>query len=112
MQPIPNDAITLHALSTLIRQTVEQGLPYSYIVIAEIQSLSVNRSGHAYLDLVEKSEDGDRIIAQARATIWAGQFRMIKAYFELESSILYYGCYTLSLTVRNWAPPPFRMKPV
>ncbi len=118
MQPIPNDAITLHALSTLIRQTVEQGLPYSYIVIAEIQSLSVNRSGHAYLDLVEKSEDGDRIIAQARATIWAGQFRMIKAYFEsttgrplqsgirimVKAKVTFHEIYGLSLNITDILP--------
>ena len=118
MQPIPNDAITLHTLSTLIRQTVEQGLPYAYIVIAEIQSLSVNRSGHAYLDLVEKSENGDQIIAQARATIWAGQFRMIKAYFEsttgrplqsgirimVKAKVTFHEIYGLSLNITDILP--------
>ena len=82
MQPIAHNAITLYDLAVLIRRTIDQGLPNTYLVTAEIQSLSVNRSGHAYLELVEKSEEGDRVISQARATIWAGQYRMIKAYFE------------------------------
>ena len=89
MQPSIANAITLYDLAVLIRRTIEQGLPNIYLVTAEIQSLSVNRSGHAYLELVEKSETGDRVISQARATIWASQFRMIKAYFESATGRLF-----------------------
>ncbi len=82
MQKENPTAIPLCQLMGMIRRTLDQAMPMPYFVTAEIQSLSVNRSGHAYLELVEKSESGDRVLAQARATIWATQYRMIKAYFE------------------------------
>jgi len=118
MQPTPDNAISLYGLTTLIRRTIDQGLPNAYIVIAEIHSLSVNRSGHAYLDLVEKSEGGDQIIAQARATIWASQFRMIKAYFEsttgrqlqtgikimVKAKVTFHEIYGLSLNITDILP--------
>ena len=118
MQPTSNQAITLYGLTTLIRRTIDQGLPNAYIVIAEIQSLNVNRSGHAYLDLVEKSEGGDQIIAQARATIWASQFRMIRAYFEsttgrplqsglkimVKAKVTFHEIYGLSLNITDILP--------
>ena len=118
MQPIPDQAISLYGLTTLIRRTIDQGLPSAYIVVAEIQSLSVNRSGHAYLDLVEKSEGGDQIIAQARATIWASQFRMIRAYFEsttgrqlqsgikimVKAKVTFHEIYGLSLNITDILP--------
>lgn len=118
MQPIPDQAISLYGLTTLIRRTIDQGLPSAYIVVAEIQSLSVNRSGHAYLDLVEKSEGGDQIIAQAHATIWASQFRMIRAYFEsttgrqlqsgikimVKAKVTFHEIYGLSLNITDILP--------
>lgn len=118
MQPIANNAITLYDLAVLIRRTIDQGLPNTYLVTAEIQSHSVNRSGHAYLELVEKSEEGDRVISQARATIWAGQYRMIKAYFEsatgrqlqsgirimVKAKVNYHEIYGLSLNITDILP--------
>ena len=118
MQPTPEQAISLYGLTTLIRRTIDQNLPDAYIVIAEIQSLSVNRSGHAYLDLVEKSEGGDQIISQARATIWASQFRMIRAYFEsttgrqlqpgikimVKAKVTFHEIYGLSLNITDILP--------
>ena len=118
MLPDTSNAISLYALTTLIRRTIEQGLPGAHLVIAEIQSLSVNRSGHAYLDLVEKSENGVQLLAQARATIWASQFRMIKAYFEsttgrllqagikimVKAKVSYHEIYGLSLNITDILP--------
>ncbi len=77
-----NNALSLYQLNSLIRSTIEHNLGGQYLLVAEIQSISVNRSGHAYLELIEKAKDGVQIIAQARATIWASQFRIIKPYFE------------------------------
>ena len=118
MLPDTSNAISLYALTTLIRRTIEQNLPGAHLVIAEIQSLSVNRSGHAYLDLVEKSENGVQLLAQARATIWASQFRMIKAYFEsttgrllqagikimVKAKVSYHEIYGLSLNITDILP--------
>lgn len=74
--------LTLNQLNRLIKSAISTSFTDSVYFVAEINAISVNRSGHCYLDLVEKSQDGDNIIAQMRATIWAGVFRMIKPYFE------------------------------
>jgi len=74
--------ITLLELNRKVKDTIALGFPENYWVIAEISELKVNRKGHCYLDLVEKDETEDRIIAKARGMIWAYTFRMLKPYFE------------------------------
>lgn len=51
-------------------------------ITAEISELNTNYSGHCYLELIEKNEDTDSLVAKSRATIWAGVFRILKPYFE------------------------------
>ena len=53
-----------------------------YWIVAEIGELKVNRAGHCYLELIEKSKNSDEILARTRATIWSWQFRFIQPYFE------------------------------
>lgn len=74
--------LTLNQLNRLIKDSISASFADIVYFVAEINAISVNRTGHCYIDLIEKSEDGDNIIAQLRATIWAGNFRMIKPYFE------------------------------
>ncbi|MFP4525493.1 MAG: exodeoxyribonuclease VII large subunit [Bacteroidales bacterium] len=76
------DKLTLLELNSLIRQEIKNSFPASYWVIAEISEIKVNPRGHCYLDLVEKDELEDRIIAKARGTIWVRKFRMLEPYFE------------------------------
>jgi len=74
--------LTLLELNRKVRDTLALGFPEKYWVIAEISEMKVNRKGHCYLDLVEKDETQDRIIAKARGMIWAYTFRMLQPYFE------------------------------
>lgn len=74
--------LTLNQLNRLIKDTINSSFADTVYFVAEINAISINRTGHCYIDLIEKSDDGDNIIAQLRATIWAGTFRMIKPYFE------------------------------
>jgi exodeoxyribonuclease VII large subunit len=71
--------MTKSALKTAFRE--------SYWVLAEISEMKVNYSGHCYLELIEKEDDGDSVRAKARATIWAATFRMLKPYFETATNI-------------------------
>lgn len=49
---------------------------------AEVHSKSVNSiSGHCYLDLIEKSNDNDRIIAKQSAAIWADKYSRLTQKF-------------------------------
>lgn len=55
-------------------------------VKAEIRSLSI-KSGHYYLELAEKEEDTDKVIASCKATIWKSAAAKMVLRFERESGI-------------------------
>lgn len=74
--------ITLSQLNLQIKEHIEAGFPETYWVIAEISELKINRNGHAYLELIEKNKESDKVSAKARATIWSYTLRMLKPYFE------------------------------
>ena len=72
-----------HSLSELLGQVkgaLEKELPDQYWVIAEIMELHENR--HCYLELIEKSEENDSLLAKVRATIWASRYSMLRPFFE------------------------------
>lgn len=73
--------VTLKELNEQIRAVVKNNFE-SYWLIAEISEISVNYSGHCYLEFIQKNERTDKTEARSRATIWANVFRMIKPYFE------------------------------
>jgi len=77
-----NTRLTLLELNTLIRDSLQDAFPSAVWIVAEISEMKVNRTGHCYLELVEKDELSDEIRARARATIWSYTFRMIRPYFE------------------------------
>jgi len=51
-------------------------------VIAEILELNENRSGHCYLELIEKNPDTDSLQARVKGTIWASRYSMLRPFFE------------------------------
>ncbi len=73
--------ITLYELNSLVRQTIEIGLPKSYWVEAEISELREN-GGHCYLELIEKDKRYNTPIAKASARCWRQTWGMVKPYFE------------------------------
>ncbi len=73
---------SLYQLNQQIKQQLSETFGQPQWVIAEISEINTNRSGHCYLELIEKSTDNDQIIAKARATIWSFTYRMLKPYFE------------------------------
>lgn len=77
-----SEYLTLYKLNNIIKEIISDNVEYSYWIVAEISQLSSNYTGHAYLELVEKDTNSDKIIAKSRATIWASFYRMIKPYFE------------------------------
>lgn len=77
-----SEFLNLFSLNKLIKETLNSNLEQSYWIVSEISQINTNSNGHTYLELVEKDEFSDRIIAKSRATIWASAYRMIKPYFE------------------------------
>ena len=73
---------SLLQLNTLIKNSVKEILPETVWVVGEINEMNENSSGHCYLELVEKAQNSDHIIARAKGTIWVMTWRMLKSYFE------------------------------
>ncbi len=74
--------ISLYDLNLKIRDTLNSSFDKPLWVVAELSEMKVHRSGHCYLELIQKDKDSDRIIAKSRATIWAYTYRILKPYFE------------------------------
>ena len=76
---------TLQQLLTQVRGALDAAFPVSVWVKAEIQSLSVNRSGHCYIDLIEKNMLTGALLAQARAIIWSSRYKSLAVRFSSEA---------------------------
>ncbi len=72
----------LSDLQEEIREVIQTSFEVPRWISCEIMDITQNYSGHCYLDLIEKDEKSDKILARARATIWASSYRMLKPYFE------------------------------
>lgn len=110
--------LTLLELNTKIRNALQDVFPETVWVVAEISELKENRTGHCYLELVEKDELTDEIKARARATIWSYSWRMIKPYFETTTgqpfthgikilaqvAVEFHPAYGLSLNIKDIDP--------
>jgi exodeoxyribonuclease VII large subunit len=110
--------ITLLELNGMIRRVMEDHMGDAYWVVGEISEMNEARSGHCYLELVEKNEASEQPLAKSRASIWAGTYRMLKPYFEkstgqllapgikilVKVNVRYHEQYGLSLTVTDIEP--------
>ncbi|HEX3006354.1 MAG TPA: exodeoxyribonuclease VII large subunit [Bacteroidales bacterium] len=74
--------ISLLELNRTLKEGIQRLFPSGFWVVAEISDMNTNQSGHCYLELIEKSEGSENIVARARATIWSFTFRILKPYFE------------------------------
>lgn len=111
-------AVTLYELNTRIKGVLKQNFPETVWITAEITEIQLNRSGHCYLQLVDKREEDDSVIATARATIWAFTFRTLQPYFETTTGrplgkgmkvmllveVVFHELYGYSLNVRDIDP--------
>jgi len=79
------EAVGLSNLILQVKESLAGTFTQPVWVVAEISDMSINRSGHCYLELIEKDALSEKISAKSRATIWAFAFRMIKPYFETTS---------------------------
>ena len=78
----PAESLTLLDLQRMVRTTLEGRFANPLWVSAEISELKVNRSGHCYLNLVEKGATDGAPRAEARAVIWRSAYNGIAAKFE------------------------------
>ncbi len=113
------DTLTLLELNSLARKSLEECLPDTYWIQAELSEVRVNQSsGHCYLELVQKDSQTNYLIAKARGIIWANVFGFLRPFFEdttgqkfqsgikvlVEVSIHFHELYGYSLVIENINP--------
>ncbi|MGB9745903.1 MAG: exodeoxyribonuclease VII large subunit [Bacteroidales bacterium] len=110
--------LSLFELNKTIQDSIREAFPDTYWVTGEISELKINASGHCYIELIEKDSLTDKIIARARAIIWAYTYRMLGPYFEfttgralsaglkvlLSVSVQFHELYGFSLLVNDIDP--------
>lgn len=77
------ESLSLLDLQRMVRATLESRFEEPMWLRAEISELKVNRSGHCYLNLVEKGEGSGAPRAEARAVIWRSAYAAIAPKFEV-----------------------------
>ncbi|HNS47622.1 MAG TPA: exodeoxyribonuclease VII large subunit, partial [Bacteroidales bacterium] len=108
---------SLHEVAEHIREALEAAFPDFYWIRAEIAKLNFYpKSGHCYVDLVEKRDKATR--AEMRATIWASNYQMITTKFRQQTrenlrdgmmilflaSVSFHEVYGLSLNIIDVEP--------
>lgn len=108
--------LSLSELNQLIQQALDIQLHPSYWVIAEIGELRDSPRGHAYLELVEKTNQ--QILAKIRGNIWSYTYRGISSRFSsitgqslkpgmkvlAQVSVQFHEVYGLSLNIKDIDP--------
>lgn len=111
-----NKALTLYELNSQVKDCLEGTFPFPVWVVAEISEITARQ--HCYLELVQKDESTDKLIAKSRANIWAYTYKMLKPYFEtttgyaleagikvmLRVEVQYSELYGFSLSVKDIDP--------
>ena len=110
-------SFSLSELTNKIHEALSLNFGKPLWIRAEISELREN-AGHCYMELIEKSDDSDALLAKCRATCWASTFRMLKPYFESTTgqnltaglqilvavSVEFHNVYGLSLNIRDIDP--------
>lgn len=82
LTPTSEHSLTLLDLQRMVRATLESRFRDPLWISAEISELKVNRSGHCYLNLVEKGATDGAPRAEARAVIWKSAYLPMASMFE------------------------------
>ncbi|MBF0473125.1 MAG: exodeoxyribonuclease VII large subunit [Nitrospirae bacterium] len=110
---IEKSIMSLYEFNLMIKDLLDNSLPESFLITAEIASLNVDGKGHCYLDLIEKIDN--TIVAQMDGRIWANQYKSIAREFQdttkialtkglkilIKASLNYHERYGMSLIIRN-----------
>ncbi len=78
--------LSLSEYLSTVQEVIRVAFEESVWVKAEIRNLSI-KGGHYYLELAEKDEDTDKVIASCKATIWKFSAAKMVLKFERESGI-------------------------
>ena len=73
-------------LQRILEEAVSQAFEEPCWVRAEINQVSV-RNGHCHLELVQKEEVTDKLLAKAQAVIWASVYSILNPYFRTSTGM-------------------------
>ena len=73
--------LTLYSLNNLVRNAVADAMPSRYWVTGELSEVRETATGHCYIELVQRDEKTQEMVAKARGTIWARIYSMLRPYF-------------------------------
>lgn len=110
--------IGLYQLNQMVKGAIFDAFPATLWIVAEISEIRFARNGHCYLELIEKDENTDHIIAKSRAAIWARTCNILKPYFEMTTgqalsagmkvlvrvSVDFHELYSFNLTIHDIDP--------
>lgn len=73
------EILSLYELSFSVRNLIKKSYSRLIWVKGEISSIMENRTGHCYMELVEKRDE--KLLASMRAIIWSSDYAVIKPKF-------------------------------
>lgn len=73
--------LTLYALNSLVRGALNDSMPSRYWVTGELSEVRETASGHCYIELIQRDESTQELVARARGTIWARTYSLLRPYF-------------------------------
>ncbi len=79
------NAYSLRDLNLMVRRAIEEADLHAVWVTGELAEGRTAYNGHFYGELVEKDGRTEAVVARARLTCWAGQWRGLRDYFMEET---------------------------
>ena len=83
---MPDQQLSLSEYLETVQEIVKIAFGDPVWVKAEIRSLNT-KSGHCYLELAEKEEGADKVIASCKGTIWKSTAAKLLYKFQNESGM-------------------------
>ncbi|MBO7302297.1 MAG: exodeoxyribonuclease VII large subunit [Bacteroidaceae bacterium] len=75
------EPLTLYSLNNLVRGAINKTLPLRYWVTGELSEVREASNGHCYIELVQRDEVTNELVAKARGTVWARVYSLLRPYF-------------------------------
>lgn len=91
-------AYSLLELNTLVRRTIELGLPGQLWVEAELAEARESR-GHCYMELIQKDDSTNTPVARASAKCWRQTWMILRAHFERTTGQMFHAGMKVRLRV-------------
>lgn len=76
-----NEPLTLYALNNMVRSCIEEAMPHKYWVVGELIEVHEAAAGHCYIEIAQRDEATNSIVARARGTIWSRIYSLLRPYF-------------------------------